>query len=58
MRKSELVALPDVFWLVQIKNTCVTYLNLLVKPRIFFRFSGKNIILCILKGFLFFPEKK
>ena len=26
------------------------YLNLLVKPRIFFRFSGKNIILCILKG--------
>ena len=26
------------------------YLNLLVKPRIFFKFSGKNIILCILKG--------
>ena len=26
------------------------YLNLLVKPRIFFRFSGKNRILCILKG--------
>ena len=26
------------------------YLNLLVKPRIFFRFSGKKIILCILKG--------
>ena len=24
------------------------YLNLLVKPRIFFKFSGKNIILCIL----------
>ena len=42
------------------------YLNLLVKPRIFFRFSGKNIILCILKGkmpikmhkIIFFPEKK
>ena len=26
------------------------YLNLLVKPGIFFRFSGKYIILCILKG--------
>ena len=26
------------------------YLNLLVKPRIFFRFSGKNMILSILKG--------
>ena len=26
------------------------YLNLLVKPIIFFRFSGKNIILCILNG--------
>ena len=25
------------------------YLNLLVKPRIFFGFFGKNIILCILK---------
>ena len=43
------------------------YLNLLVKPRIFFRFSGKKyIILCILKGempikmrkFTFFPEKR
>ena len=41
-------------------------LNLQVKPRIFFRFSGKNIILCILKGIspfkmhkiIFFPEKK
>ena len=28
------------------------YLNLLVKPRIVFMFSGKNIILCILKGIL------
>ena len=26
------------------------YLNLLVKPRIFFRTSGKYIIVCILKG--------
>ena len=26
------------------------YLNLLVNSRIFFRFFGKNIILCILKG--------
>ena len=26
------------------------YLNLLVKPNFFSRFSGKNIILCILKG--------
>ena len=42
------------------------YLNLLVKPRIFFMFSGKNIILSILKGempfkmhkIIFFPEKK
>ena len=42
------------------------YLNLPVKPRIFLRFSGKNIILCILKGempfkmnkIIFFPEKK
>ena len=42
------------------------YLNLLVKPRFFFRFSGKNIILCFLKGkmpykmhkIIFFPEKK
>ena len=32
------------------KYVCLPYLNLLVKPRIFFRFSGKNIILCILKG--------
>ena len=40
------------------------YLNLLLKPRFFFRFSGKNII--ILKGILpfkmhkiiFFPKKK
>ena len=37
------------------------YLNLLVKPRIYFRFSGKkNIILCILKGkiAIFFQKKK
>ena len=42
------------------------YLNLLVKPRIcIFRFSGKNITLCILKGEMpfkmhkiIFPEKK
>ena len=26
------------------------YINLLLKHRIFFRFSGKNIILCILEG--------
>ena len=32
------------------------YLNLLVKPRIFFRFSGKNIILCILKGKIAFSK--
>ena len=39
--------------------------NLLVKPRIFSRFTGKNIILCILKDemsfkmhkIIFFPEK-
>ena len=35
-----------------------TYLNLLVKPRIFFRFSGKNIILCILKGKMPFKMHK
>ena len=42
------------------------YLNLLIKPRFFFRFSGKNIISCILKGempfkmhkIIFFQEKK
>ena len=28
--------------LCRIKNTCVPYLNLLVKPRMFFRFSGKK----------------
>ena len=41
-------------------------LNLLVKPRIFLRFSEKNIILCILKGkmpfkmhkIIFFSRKK
>ena len=33
-----------VFWVTQ------PYLNLLTKPRFFFRFSGKCIILCILKG--------
>ena len=39
------------------------YLNLLVKPRILLRFSGKNRILCILKGKMpfnmhnfFFPD--
>ena len=35
-----------------------TYLNLLVKPRIFFRFSGKNIILYILKGKMPFKMHK
>ena len=42
------------------------YLNLLVKPRMFFRFSGKNMMLCILKGempskmnkIIFFSRKK
>ena len=40
------------------------YLNLLVKPKSFFRFSGKNIILRILNGKMpfkmhfFFPETK
>ena len=43
------------------------YLNLLVKNRIYYRFSGKIIILCVLKGKMpfkmhkniyFFPEKK
>ena len=42
------------------------YQNLLVKPRIVFRFSEKYIILCILKGemplkmhkIIFLPEKK
>ena len=36
------------------------YLNLMVKPGVFFRFSGKNIILCILKGemnYIFFQKK-
>ena len=45
------------------KNTPVfrvarPYLNLLVKPRIFFRFSGKKIILCILKGKMLFKMHK
>ena len=43
------------------------YLNLLVKPQFFFKFSGKDIILCLLKGemrfkmhkiIFFFPKKK
>ena len=34
------------------------YLNLLEKPRIFFRFSGKNTILCILKGEIPFKMHK
>ena len=34
------------------------YLNILVKPRIFFRFSGKNIISCILKGEMPFKMHK
>ena len=34
------------------------YLNLLVKPSIFFRFSGKNIISCILKGEMPFKMHK
>ena len=35
------------------------YLDLLVKPKFFFTFSGKNIIICILKGkFTFQNEKK
>ena len=34
------------------------YLNLLVKPIIFFRFSEKNIILCILKGEMPFKMHK
>ena len=34
------------------------YLNLQVKPRIFFRFFGKNIILCILKGEMPFKMHK
>ena len=34
------------------------YLNLLVKPRNFFRFSGKNIIVCILKGNMPFKMHK
>ena len=42
------------------------YLNLLMKSRIFYRFSGKNIILCFLKGkmpfkmhkIIFFSRKK
>ena len=58
-------------WLGQIKKIPVfrvtrPYLNLLVKPRNFFRYSGKNIILCILKGempfkihkIIFFSRKK
>ena len=35
-----------------------TLLNLLVKPRIFFRFSGKNVILCILIGKMPFKMHK
>ena len=34
------------------------YLNLLMKPWIFFRFSGENIILCILKGEMPFKMHK
>ena len=34
------------------------YLHLLVKPRIFFSFPGKNIILCILKGEMPFKMHK
>ena len=33
------------------------YLNLLVKPRFFFRLSGGKIFFCILKGKIF-PENK
>ena len=35
-----------------------SYLNLLVKQRIFFRFSGENIILWILKGEMPFKMHK
>ena len=58
----------ETFTKAKYKNTCDEgNLNLLVKPRIFFKFSGKNIILCILKGempfkmhkiTLFFSRKK
>ena len=45
-----------------IKNTCVcgnpTQLNLLVRPRIFFRFSREKIILCNLKGEMPFKMHK
>ena len=34
------------------------YLNLLMKPRFFFMFSGKNIILCVLKSKLPFKRHK
>ena len=34
------------------------YQNIQVKPRFFFRFSGNNIILCILKGEMPFKMHK
>ena len=34
------------------------YINLLAKPRTFFMFSRKNIILCILKGEITFKMHK
>ena len=49
----------ETFTKAKYKNTCDEgNLNLLVKPRIFFRFSGKNIILCILKGEMPFKVHK
>ena len=36
----------------------LSYLNLLVKPIILFRFPAKNIILCILKGEMSFKMHK
>ena len=42
----------------QKKKYLCSYLNFLVKPRFFFRFSGKNIFLCILKGYMPFKMHK
>ena len=43
---------------IPVLRVTLPYLNLLVKPRFFFRFSEKYIILCILKGEMPFKMHK
>ena len=57
-RLQKLVVTGELIKKIPVFRVTQPYLNLLVKPRIFFRFSGKNIILCILKGEMSFKMHK